>query len=164
MERAFYTIGIPPEFGEHFLPPSILAGHLGLSMVDGTLVSHSCRVIPCLCALPMGWSWAWHLCQAVPRTSLRAAGFDNPQLIEDGKTGVASPSPQDLASANYVDSFVISGGFRRYADAACPRVATHLRARGLTIHAEQSAGDDREFLGLHFYDQCRRWRLSSGSR
>ena len=83
------------------------AGVLGLTELDGLPVSPSEFILPCLSVLPMGWTWALRLCQAVTEQCVREEVGDH-ALIQDRRPGIVV-GPSVLAGAAYVDNFGICG-------------------------------------------------------
>eukprot|EP00959_Pyramimonas_sp_CCMP1952_P016365 346998-Pyramimonas_sp.AAC.1 len=63
IQNAFYAIAVPPELGSYFRLPPVRAGALGRPEVGGERPSAATLLTPVLSVLPMGWSWALHLCQ-----------------------------------------------------------------------------------------------------
>eukprot|EP00959_Pyramimonas_sp_CCMP1952_P093138 1949551-Pyramimonas_sp.AAC.1 len=74
VQNAFYAISVPPELGSCFRLPPVQAGQVGRPLVGGVRPSAAASLTPILTVLPMGWSWALHLCQLVTEEGLARGG------------------------------------------------------------------------------------------
>ncbi len=88
ISNAFYNMAISTEISELFTLPSAPYGLVRKFLndsirVDDQPLTSGDLLVPCLCVLPMGWSWSLHLCQAVLVNAIRRAGHDDSSLIYD---------------------------------------------------------------------------------
>jgi hypothetical protein len=150
LSNAFYTLSVPEELGRLFTLPSIKAKHLGLRDVDGVPVKPDTQVLPFLTVLPMGWSWALHLCQMVIIHAIRSSGIDESRIIGHKRTAVQLSGHNDIAVAGYVDNFGIFGCSKAAVDRGRMAIAERLREWGLSVHEEEEAQLKGEFIGLLF--------------
>ena len=72
---------------KHATLSSVRAGDVGISDLDGDEIGASAFISPCLCVLPMGWTWALHICQCVMASVLGSCGFTGDACIVDGEPG-----------------------------------------------------------------------------
>ena len=100
LECAFYHMKLPNGMEEYFSLPAIdstlllEAGLEELPFGPGVMVAARVRV------LPMGFTWALHLCQDVAGACLLRSGVDPSNIIVDGQAGVAlGPSRPAAAGA-----------------------------------------------------------------
>ena len=115
-------------------------------------------VVPYLKVLPMGWSWALHLCQQVLTHAIATAGFEESQIIGDKRAGVRLSKPSMTAVAGYVDNLGATGSSkhqamkagRRYVGGGLRRLVAVLSGWGLTVHEVEEAQLSGDFVGLHF--------------
>ncbi|CAK0798040.1 unnamed protein product, partial [Prorocentrum cordatum] len=99
--------------------------------------------------LPMGFSWALHLCQTVLEASLGRAGPPQSDLILDGHCGCQLTSDLDsVAGAGYVDNYFVLGGSPKTVSERLQAVTDDLTRHGLTVHELEAPSQDRDFLGL----------------
>ena len=85
--NALYCIGFPPGLDKHAILSSVRAGDVGISDLDGDEVGANACISPCLSFLPMGWTWALHICQCVMASVLGSCGFTGDACIVDGEPG-----------------------------------------------------------------------------
>ena len=64
--------------------------------------------MPCMCVLPMGWSWSLHDCQLVVKNIVEQA-LGPSRIIEDRRGGIVLSKSLPLAGAAYVDNFAVFG-------------------------------------------------------
>eukprot|EP00435_Cladocopium_sp_Y103_P042198 s2255_g11.t1 len=150
LSNAFYTLSVPEELGRMFTLPCIKAQHLGLTNIGGTAVRPDTQVLPYLTVLPMGWTWALHLCQLVIMNAISAAGISDSQIIGHKRGAVRLHDPDSIAVAGYVDNFGIFGCNPSTVDQGRMRIAEQLRRWGLSVHEEEQAQLKGEFVGLFF--------------
>ena len=105
-------------------------------------------ITTCLRVLPMGFSWALHLCQGVLRRGLSLGGFPPSSLIEDGQPGRQVRHGEPPVAAGYVDNFFVLGTEASSTDSHCDCVRFQLEKLGLVVHDREPASHDAEFLGL----------------
>ncbi|CAK0810940.1 unnamed protein product [Prorocentrum cordatum] len=148
LECAFYHMRLPEGMEVMFTLPPIKAGvlqELGLVDLDfDPLVSLSPQVI----VLPMGFSWALHLCQAAARTVLSDDGHSLDQTAQDGHPGVNVVEKNAVGVAAYVDDILVFGGSKSLVDETMTRLVGTFRSRGLPVHEIEPAALDADFLGL----------------
>ncbi|CAK0792937.1 unnamed protein product, partial [Prorocentrum cordatum] len=106
-------------------------------------------LLPQVVVLPMGFSWALHLCQTVLEASLGRAGFPQSDLILDGHCGCQLTSTLDsVAGAGYVDNYFVLGGSPKTVSERLQAVTDDLTRHGLAVHELEAPSQDRDFLGL----------------
>ena len=150
LQNAFYTLGVPPELGRMFTLPSIEAKFLGFDTLHGEPLPPGARVLPFLTVLPMGWSWALHLCQSVIMNAIQASGFSDCNIVGDKRPSVRLHTTSHIAAAGYVDNFAVIGSSPELVNQGLQRISSILRSRGLTVHEEEAAQSEADFVGLHF--------------
>ncbi|CAK0845134.1 unnamed protein product, partial [Prorocentrum cordatum] len=133
---------------EFFALPPIPAKHLAPYGVALDGVEGESLLLPQVVALPMGFSWALHLCQTVLEASLGRAGFPQSDLILDGRCGCQLTSDLDsVAGAGYVDNYFVLGGSPKVVSERLQAIADDLTRHGLTVHELEPPSQDRDFLG-----------------
>lgn len=150
LANAFYTLSVPDELGQMFTLPALKADRCGLDEIDGVKLRPGTMVCPYLVVLPMGWSWALHLCQSVLLHSIRESGISDNWIISDKGSPVRLENHDDIACGGYVDNFVVIGESPSAVDAGLAKISERLRSLGLTVHEEESASRQATFVGLHF--------------
>eukprot|EP00959_Pyramimonas_sp_CCMP1952_P143835 3011347-Pyramimonas_sp.AAC.1 len=75
VQNAFCAISVPPELGPCFRLPPVRAGQVGRPLMGGVRSAAAALLAPILTVLPMGWSWALHLCQLVTEEGLARGGL-----------------------------------------------------------------------------------------
>ena len=133
-----------------FTLPPVEAGLVGVSYVDGLPIGPDTQLVPHLRVLPMGWSWALHLCQQVLMHAIDVAGFEQRHIIGDKRSAVQLRALQDTAVAGYVDNFGVFGCDKQTVDQGLGRIIKVLRGWGLTVHEIEEAQLSADFVGLHF--------------
>eukprot|EP00959_Pyramimonas_sp_CCMP1952_P129174 2701175-Pyramimonas_sp.AAC.1 len=133
-----------------FRLPAIAARHLGIVELDGLPVAPDEMISPCVCVLPMGWSWALHVCQSVLRHALVSEGVDATNTIEDGLPAVSLQRASDTAGAGYVDNLMILGSDPAAVQDGLDRVCRILESLGLSVHELSPASREVSFVGLEF--------------
>ena len=150
LANAFYTLAVPDSLGKMFTLPAVQAAAVGIRSIDDTDLGPGALVVPYLTVLPMGWSWALHLCQAVLDRAIRQTGFNEDSIISDKGMAVnIDGSHVSCAAAAYVDNFAVIGLNRAEVDLRLSEIGRHLRAHGLTVHEEEQAASVCDFTGLH---------------
>ena len=66
-----------------FTLPAVQAAAVSVSNIDDGPILPGSQVVPYLTVLPMGWSWALHLCQNVLDGAIRDTGFKDDAIISD---------------------------------------------------------------------------------
>ena len=164
---AFYQLALPPELRDLFGLPSLKAGEAGISATVEGDVATDTKVFPCFIGVPMGWTQALHLCQA-----LHEHVVDNlVKLPTESRLLDGAPPPRlaPLIHTEYVDNVV--GYSQSAAPAAEAASAVHAAFEGLglpTHGVETSAGGSS--LGWQFSEEApqvsvsprRIWRLRLG--
>ena len=134
LANAFYTLAVPHDLAEKFTLPAIEAWRIGVAQIDGIPILPGAKVIPFITVLPMGWSWALHLCQSVLLHAISVSGFKSKQIIGDKRESVTLKEFDDLAVAAYVDNFGVFGSSSKAVDAGLDKIIQTLRAWGLQVH------------------------------
>lgn len=109
LDVAFYHMRLPEGMEEHFSLPAIDSSFLTGLGIDGLPAGPGVGLLPCVCVLPMGFTWALHLCQESLQHALRATGFSLSDQVLDGTPGVTLRTASDVGTAAYVDIFSRSG-------------------------------------------------------
>lgn len=150
LANAFYTLSVPDDLGRMFTLPAVRADRIGIDEVDGNTLRPGTMVCPYLIVLPMGWSWALHLCQSVMMHAISQSGFCSQQIISDKRAPVRISNSDDMACGGYVDNFVVIGNDPEAVNAGLARISERLRSLGLTVHEEEPASLHATFVGLDF--------------
>ncbi len=151
LANAFYTLAVPDTLGRMFTLPAIQASSIGVDCIDGVAIAPGTQVTPYLTVLPMGWSWALHLCQMVMDGAISQAGFNSTSIISDKGTSVnIGLGKISCGAAGYVDNFAVIGCNRSEVDSRLAAIGQHLRGLGLTVHEEEAASTQCDFVGLRF--------------
>jgi hypothetical protein len=150
LANAFYTLAVPDSLARMFTLPGIKAENLGIYEVDGNAVRRDEFITPYLTVLPMGWSWALHLCQQVMNHAIITSGIDHLQIISDKGKPVHLAHGCDVGCAGYVDNFAVIGTCEDTVNAGLRKIGERLRGFGLTVHEECEAAHEGEFVGLSF--------------
>lgn len=150
LSNAFYTLSVPAELGKLFTLPCIEAGAIGIDCIDGDFIRPGSRLLPYLTVLPMGWSWALHLCQLVLINAIRKAGIPEQCIVGDKRNPVQIENSDQIAVAGYVDNFGAFGVSADAVNAGLRAIAKQLREWGLSVHEEVEAQSTGEFVGLYF--------------
>jgi len=149
IECAFYRMRLPAGMEHSFRLPGVAARHLGISSVSGVAAGPDVLITPCLAVLPMGWSWALHICQAVLRAAIAEAGFSTDQVVEDGRPGVRLGTATATAVAGYVDNFVVASRDAQASRQGRDAIAAVLTKHGLVVHdLDEPTSDGARFVGL----------------
>lgn len=150
LANAFYTLNVPDDLGRLFTLPAIKAEIIGVYEINGAKLRPGQRICPYLTVLPMGWSWALHLCQSAMMNAIHLSGFSTNKIVSDKGSPVRIQDHDDIACGGYVDNFIAIGNNRHSVDAGLERISERLRSFGLTVHEEESASDAIAFVGLNF--------------
>ena len=153
LANAFYTLAVPRDLAEKFTLPAIEAWRVGVAQIDGIPILPGAKVTPFITVLPMGWSWALHLCQSVLLHAISVSGFKSKQIIGDKRESVTLKEFDDLAVAAYVDNFGVFGSSSKAVDAGLDKIIQTLRAWGLQVHEIEPASLKADFVGLSFDGQ-----------
>ena len=94
--------------GELFCLPTIAAGVLGLTELDGILLEPSTLILPSLCVLPMGWSWSVLFCQSVVEKAIEDALSSVSSCGDGDGCGSETGLPEDSALDGFVTSLPVS--------------------------------------------------------
>ena len=133
-----------------FALPAAKAGTLGLTSIDSVSIQSGTQVLPCLTVLPMGWSWALHLCQMVLMHGIKCADIPEDCIIGDKRLPVHVQDSEQIAVAGYVDNCGVFGSNKERVDQGLRKISETLRGWGLTVHEEEEASHTGDFVGLHF--------------
>ena len=132
-------MGIPEWLSAYFALPCLSASEvrfLGGFVGD---VPQTTRFYPCLCVLPMGWSWSVYLCQRCHENILLREG-----LVNSARKLVDFTTAPDLSCGSpvwlgYVDNSVIGGTDKAQVDALRTVSDDAFRKAGLRVHEETFA-------------------------
>ena len=87
ISNAFYNMRVPDDLSDMFSMPTIRARYLGVTELEGVPISPDETLMPCMCVLPMGWSWSLHYCQLVVKNVVEQA-LGPSRIIEDRRGGI----------------------------------------------------------------------------
>lgn len=127
--------------------PGIEAGKVGVSDIAGTPTDPETIVLPYVTVLPVGWSWALHLCQSVLEYAITCSGFTPKQFIGDKRDAVVMNDKGSTAVAAYVDNFGVLGADRQVVDEGLQKIIATLRGWGLLVHEIEPASQRADFVG-----------------
>ena len=82
IKDAFYRMELPEALSPFFSLDSVTAGEMGWTACEGEAVDPGFCIFPKLRVVPMGWSWAFCLCQHAVERACHAAEGE-----EEGQTG-----------------------------------------------------------------------------
>ena len=108
MSNAFYRMGIPEKLGDLFSLPPVRAKHVPGIKLSDALPDPNQILVPCLCVLPMGWSWSLHLCQKLIE-GVVAEELGASRLVSDKGSCVCLCPDLPTFGAVYVDNYAIGG-------------------------------------------------------
>ena len=166
---AFYNMALPREWRPYFALPALPFWRLGLPPAGVPGIRAGSGVWPRLAALPMGWSHALSVCQAVAEDAAAAAGLDPALRVVDGQ---AAPDLKSGTHLEYVDNFAALALDRETAQGIKDRMVAQLRSSGLPVHEEEDATSCAQLLGWVLDGergrvaptQRRSWRLIMATR
>ena len=163
----FYQFDIPDELAEYFGLFPVEAGLVGVTELDGEPVSPRELIVPCICVLPMGMSWALHWAQQAHRELLSRANVSSAvQEIVDRRP----PPPLDAAlpaTLIYVDNELFVSTRAGIGSKARRTAEIELKKAGLPMHDIVDDAKNLEILGMEIdgvkrvvrLATARRWRL-----
>ncbi|CAE7219985.1 ANK1 [Symbiodinium sp. CCMP2592] len=142
----FHSIGLPPGLRPYFALPAVqandLTGHIPL------LEGFQGKVYPCMCVVPMGWSWSMWVAQRIHQHQAAIALQCGPdQVLVDGRP------PPDLEKGQpvlipYADNMNVCGIDAVRVQWAKDCVANRLREVGFRVHEEENASTRAQALGF----------------
>lgn len=168
-KNCFYSIAVPKGLSSYFSLPTIRASFAGISQLHGKRVDPDTVVLPTLRVLPMGWSWALHICQSVIQHQATLAVPEAP-LILDREKAIALSEEHPSAIAVYVDNFAVFSIDKADGDSKLLRLRDHFNRVGLPVHEFQEVQPKGQFVGLDFDNGSLRvkaskiWRLRKAIR
>jgi len=148
LESAFHHMRLPEGMETMFRLPSVQARTLQEAGLIDLDFDPSAMVSPHVLVLPMGFSWALHLCQFAARAVLAADGHDKAMTAMDGQAGVIVRAGAPVGVAAYVDNILTFGPDKDAVDRAMTSLVEKFWARGLPAHEIEPAALNAEFLGL----------------
>ena len=105
-------------------------------------------LLPELTILPMGRSWALHLCQCVSEAALARARVAPEQQVCDRSLGVRLGPQRPAGGAAYVDNYLVAGCQRAKVQAVARKVEHELSSLGFVVHEQVDATRQASFVGL----------------
>eukprot|EP00973_Karenia_brevis_P042406 5870172-Karenia_brevis.AAC.1 len=105
-------------------------------------------ISPRLVVLPMGWSWALHLCQSISTEAVLRSGFRSSQLILDKRPAVDASTA--VAIGVYVDNFMCIGTSKQSVTHYGNNIHRSFNTVGMDTHEQQDGVKSCEFVGLEF--------------
>ncbi|CAK0840106.1 unnamed protein product, partial [Prorocentrum cordatum] len=148
IQCAFYHLRLPAGMGSLFSLPPINNIFVGLKSVNGVRLGINDCVQPLVTVVPMGWSWALHLCQSALTRALSDVGFGRDYMILDGGCPRPLVAEKDAVCAGYVDNFCVVSKCAETAASLARAVADLLTARGLPVLEFSPAVSKGVFTGL----------------
>jgi hypothetical protein len=92
IKNTFHGMGVPEDLADDFALPSCLACCCNIFVFDGVRVGRRDILEPYLAVLPMGWSWALHICQSVVEAAAPSIVGEK-RLIQHRRPGVVVEAP-----------------------------------------------------------------------
>ena len=148
-----------PGVGKFFTLPPVPAEALPGPRIAGMGFSAGELVMPELQVLPMGWSWALHLCQCYLVSAIHGVGVSEGSVITDGRDGVLLGSPSDVGVAAYVDNYCVVGQDASGVDRLCDQISAALTRRGLVVHDLERSSGQAVFTGFDIDGERQRLRV-----
>ncbi|CAK0831114.1 unnamed protein product, partial [Prorocentrum cordatum] len=148
IQCAFCHLRLPAGMESLFSLPPINNRFLGLKSVSGVRLGINDYVQPLVAVVPMGWSWALHLCQSALTRALSDVGFGSDDMILDGGCPRPLAAEKDAVCAGYVDNFCVVSKCAETATSLARAVADLLTARGLPVLEFPPAVSKGVFTGL----------------
>jgi len=159
IDCAFYRLQMPEGLDEYFSLPAVAGHAVGISSLDGVPLAPGETVFPCITVLPMGFSWALHLCQAYLRNAIDCAGIPVQNVLEDGHAGPWLDEPDDVAAAGCVDNYATVSHSAVAADASCDAISAGLTAASVKAHSLTRAARACVFTGMDIDGHTHRLRV-----
>ncbi|CAK0911449.1 unnamed protein product [Prorocentrum cordatum] len=144
----FYHLRLPAGMESLFSLPPINNRFVGLKSVNGVRLGINDCVQLLVTVVPMGWSWALHLCQSALTRALSDVGFGRDDMILDGGCPRPLVAEKDALCAGYVDNFCVVSKCAETAASLARAVADLLTARGLPVLEFSPAVSKGVFTGL----------------
>ena len=148
ISNAFYNMRVPDDLNDMFSMPTIRARYLGVTELEGVPISPDEILMPCMCVLPMGWSWGLHYCQLVVKNVVEQAPIGPSRIIEDRRGGIVLSNSLPLAGAAYVDNFAVFGLNKTAVDSQLDALVDGFGKLGLPVHEITPAATHSQFVGL----------------
>ncbi|CAK0838468.1 unnamed protein product, partial [Prorocentrum cordatum] len=148
IQCAFYHLRLPAGMESLFSLPPINNRSVGLKSVNGVRLGINDCVQPLVTVVPMGWSWALHLCQSALTRALSDVGFGRDDMILDGGCPRPLVAEKDAVCAGYVGNFCVVSKCAEAATSLARAVADLLTARGLPVLEFSPAASKGVFTGL----------------
>ncbi|CAK0883156.1 unnamed protein product [Prorocentrum cordatum] len=144
----FYHLRLPAGMESLFSLPPINNRFIGLKSVNGVRLGINDCVQPLVTVVPIGWSWALHLCQSALTRALSDVGFGRDGMSLDGGCPRPLVAEKDAVCAGYVDNFCVVSKCAETATSLARAVADLLTARGLPVLEFSPAVSKGVFTGL----------------
>jgi len=148
LDNAFYHLLLPPGLSEFFVLPPARAGDLGLTELDGVPLSPDYRVSAEMIALPMGWSWALHICQKTLEGLIANSGHAPLATLRDRSPSI--PLDECNQVAPYVDNFAVMGTDRHTVKTDLDSIVSHADGVGLPCHPASEPELSADFIGIRW--------------
>ena len=97
--NAFYCIRPPEELAKMFTLDGVRAEEVFIDSLCGEAIPADSLLIPYLCVLPMGFSWALHFCQLSLENVISKIKNYNIQHISDKRKPVSLTEVTDVSVA-----------------------------------------------------------------
>lgn len=158
ISNAFYNMMFPQDMWGCFSLPPVSTLSLPRDLRATAPAGQGRLLRPLLRVLPMGWTWALHMCQTVVEgITSRALGaatvlHDKEEsrvlLRAQGPALVITSHGSTHISATYVDNVCVLATDPSAAAHGLELVITALRANGLPVHEITAPAEHQEFIGL----------------
>ncbi|CAK0811879.1 unnamed protein product, partial [Prorocentrum cordatum] len=148
IQCAFYHLRLPAGMESLFSLPPMNNRFVGPKSVNGVRLGINDCVQPLVTVVPMGWSWALHLCQSALTRALSDVGFGRDDMILDGGCPRPLVAEKDAVCAGCVDNFCVVSKCAETATSLAHAVADLLTARGLPVLEFSPAVSKGVFTGL----------------
>ena len=103
--------------------------------------------MPCMCVLPMGWSWSLHYCQLAVRNVVEQA-LGPSRIVEDRQGGIVLSRSLPIAGAAYEDNFAVFGLSSNAVDSELNAFVDGFGKLGLPVYKITPASTHSYFVGL----------------
>ena len=147
ISNAFYNMRVPDDLSDMFSMPTIRARYLGVTDLDGVPTPPDEILMPCMCVLPMGWSWGLRYCQLVVKNVVEQVVGPS-RVIEDRRGGIVLSKSLPTAGAAYVDNFAVFGLYSNSVDSELNALVDDFGKLGLPVHEITPASMHSNFVGL----------------
>ena len=153
----YFSCGDISDYFYHIESPPHVRNLLSLPHIQGRFLDEELRLrlgvgpgetlTPCLTVIPMGWSWALWIAQAVHEEKARLAGLTVEGRIRD-RVPTPPLSTRDTIHALYVDNYMVCGHDPNTVQHDATKHGRLLEESGLPIHEVEEIALHTQFAGL----------------